>query len=132
MARRGVLLLILAAALSGADRKKEKAYKGPEVEILLAKAHRGESLVNVDAKVRNCGVRPIKGLVVLFDFMAPGKFVITTQKMEANEEMLEPGDEVMFRGQLSDPVRAVQFRVHAVDADDRDLRVAKPGPYPIE
>jgi hypothetical protein len=38
----------------------------------------------------------------------------------------------LFRGQLSDPVRAVQFRVQAVDADDRDLRVAKPGPYPIE
>jgi hypothetical protein len=33
---------------------------------------------------------------------------------------------------LSDPVRAVQFRVQAVDADDRDLRVAKSGPYPIE
>jgi hypothetical protein len=64
--------------------------------------------------------------------MAPGKFVITTQKMVADEEVLEPGDEVMFRGQLSDPVRAVQFRVQAVDADDRDLRVAKPGPYPIE
>jgi len=134
MARLGVVLLILATALHGADQKKnkDKAYKGPEVEILLAKAYRSESLVNVDARVRNCGVRPVRGLVVLFDFMAPGKFVITTQKMAAEQEILEPGEEVMLRGQLSDPVRAVQFRVQAVDQDDRDLRVAKPGPYPIE
>jgi hypothetical protein len=64
--------------------------------------------------------------------MAPGKLVITTQKMEVDEEFLEPGNEIMLRGQLNDPVRAVQFRVQAVDAGDRDLRVAKSGPYPIE
>ena len=132
MARLGVVLLLLSVLLHGADRKKDKGYKGPEVEIVLAKAYRTEGLINVDARIKNCGVRPIRQLTVLFDFMAPGKFVITTQKMGADQEILEPGDEVMLRGQLNDPVRAVQFKVQAVDVDDRDLRVSKAGPYPIE
>ena len=128
-------MLAAASVFAGADkkdRKKEKAYKGPEVEVVLAKAFRTEDLLNVDAKVKNCGVRPIRGLVVLFDFMAPGKQVITSQKIEADEEVLEPDAEVTFHAQMSDPVRAVQFQLQAVDADARDLRVAKPGPYPVE
>jgi hypothetical protein len=132
MARLGMFLLISVLVLTAADKNKEKAYKGPEVEIVVAKAYRTQDLVNVDARIRNCGVRPIKGLVVLFDFMAPGKSVITTQKIDSGEEILEPGSEIMLRGQLNDPVRAVQFRVQAVDAGDRDLRVEKGGPYPIE
>jgi hypothetical protein len=137
MKRFGVPLLILAAVVAQAgpdrkERKKEKSYKGPELEVVIAKAYRTEDLLNIDAKVKNCGVRPIRGLVVLFDFMAPGKLVITSQKIEAEQEVLDPNDEVTFHAQMSDPVRAVQFQLQAVDDDARDLRVAKPGPYPIE
>jgi hypothetical protein len=136
MTRLGFGFALLLCALSGADtkieKKREKAYKGPEIEVVEAKAHRGEDLVTIDAKVKNCGVRPIKGLVLIFDFLAPGKLVITTQKIEADEPALEPGADVMFHAQLTDPVRAVQFQIQAVDADARDLRVAKPGPYSIE
>jgi hypothetical protein len=128
MLRLGFVSLLLACSLVSADKK----YRGPELEIVQAKAHRSEGLVIIDGRVRNCGVRPIEGLVVIFDFMAPGKAVITTQKIEIDEEVLEPGQESALHVQLNDPVRAVSFQLQAIDRDARDLRVAKPGPYPIE
>jgi hypothetical protein len=133
MARLGIVLLALACFLPAAERKrKEPPYRGPEVEILEAKAFRTEGMVKIDVRVKNCGVRPIEGLVLLFDFMAPGKAVITTQKIEADEEVLEPGEQSLFLVQLNDPVRAVHFQLQAIDSSARDLRVAKPGPYHIE
>ncbi len=126
------LLLLAAVSLAGAADKKTEKYKGPEVEIRGARAHRSEGVLSVDAQVKNCGVKPIKGLTLLFDFMAPGKAVITTQKLQVDEETVEPGEERAVHVQLNDPVRAVAFRFQAIDKDTRDLRVAKPGPYPIE
>lgn len=126
---KGLLILVLAAlCASGADKKR----KPPDVEVVDAAGHRSEGSVTIEGRVRNTGEKPIKGMVLLFDFMASGRAVIATQKIALDDELLEPGKESTFRVQTNDPVRAVEFQLNAVDESGRDLRVAKAGPFPIE
>ncbi len=124
------LLLVLALSVLGAEKKK--APKPPDVEVLEATAHRTEGRISLEGRVRNSGLKPIQGLVLVFDFMAPGRQVITTQKGGVDEEVLDVNGEASFHMQLNEPPRAVQFQINAVDEAGRDLRVAKPGPFPIE
>src|SRR5438093_423894 len=81
---------------------------------------------------RISGEKPIKQLTLLFDFMAPGRQVITTQKAAIDEERLEPGKEAVFHMELNDPPRSVEFQINAADGSGRELRIAKAGPFPIE
>ncbi|MDQ6706155.1 MAG: hypothetical protein M3Z85_09320 [Acidobacteriota bacterium] len=127
-----LLVLISAAlALSGADKKPKKP-KPPDIEMLEVSAKRSEGLISIDSKVRNVGEKPIRGLTVIFEFFGPGHVPITTQKATVEEETLDKGEEAMIRAQLNDPVRAVSLEISAVDEPGHDLKVVKPGPYPIE
>ncbi|MGH9661448.1 MAG: hypothetical protein ACRD96_23075 [Bryobacteraceae bacterium] len=132
MRRFCALLLALALDASLAQDRKKRAPKPPDLEVVEASAHRGQGTIALDGRVRNSGVRPISGLVLIFDFMATGRAVITTQKARADDEYLEPGAESVFRVELKDHVRAVSFQIQAADKDGRELTVAKTGPFPIE
>ena len=118
----------MAAALPAADKKKKAA----DVEIVESAAHRTDGQITIDGKVRNSSEKPIKGLILLFDFMAPGKAVVTTQRGGIEEEVLAPGKEATFRVALTDPVRAVEYRYNATDEAGRDLRVGNGEARPIE
>lgn len=123
-----VLAVALAFSLRAADKKK----KPPDLQVLEASARRGDGKIAVDGRVRNTSEKPMKVLILLFDFLAPGKLVITTQKAPVEEELLAPGKEAVFRVELKDPVRAVAFQINAADEAGHDFRVANPGPFPIE
>jgi len=123
-----ILLLSLAIASTAAEKKK----KPPDVEVVEASAHRGDVTVTVDGRVRNSGEKPIKKLMLLFDFMAPGRQVVTTQKGAIDEELLAPGQEAAFHVELNAPPRSVEFQINAADGSGRELRVAKGGPFSIE
>ncbi len=88
--------------------------------------------MSVDGRIRNSSEKPIKQLMLVFDFIAPGKLVITTQKAPIDEELLEPGKEAVFHMELNAPPRSVEFQINASDGSGRELRVARPGPFPIE
>ena len=124
-----LLSMIAAVSLTGADRKKPKPA---EVLVLEASARRDGDHIKMDGRVRNSGERPIQGLILSFDFFAPGKTPLTTQKGAVEEELLEPGKEAAFRMELGDIGRAVSFQINAFDESGRDLKVIKPGPFPIE
>ena len=127
-----LLALIFAAlTLSGADKKPKKS-KPPDIEMLEVSAKRSEGLIAIDSKVRNVGEKPIRGLTVVFEFFGPGHVPLTTQKATVEEETLDKGEEATIRAQLSDPVRAVSIEISAVDEPGHDLKIVKPGPYPIE
>src|SRR5713226_3673698 len=126
------LWVILVVALAVTSIAAEKKRKPPDIEVLEASGRRGESKVSVDGRVRNTGEKPIKELTLLFDFMAPGRQVVTTQKAAIEEEILEPGKEAAFHMELNAPPRSVEFQINATDGSGRELRVAKPGPFPIE
>ncbi|HTM47161.1 MAG TPA: hypothetical protein VL285_00665 [Bryobacteraceae bacterium] len=124
------IILVLALAFGSAAAEKKK--KAPDVEILEATARRGESKISLDGKLRNSGEKPIKQLMLLFDFMAPGRQVVTTQKAPIDEELLEPGKEAVFHMELNDPPRSVEFQINAAEGSGRELRVARGGPFAIE
>jgi hypothetical protein len=119
------ILLALGLALLAADKKGE-------IEILEASAHRGESTISIEGRLRNISEKPLRRLTLLIDFMAPGRQVVTTQRARIDEEILPVGDESVFRLELKAPPRAVEFQFNAVDDRGRDQRVANPGPFPIE
>jgi hypothetical protein len=123
-----ILVLALALTSTAADKKK----KPPDVQIVEASARRDESRVSLEGRLRNTGEKPIKALMLLFDFMAPGRQVITTQKAPIDEELLERGKEAVFHMELNAPPRAVEFQINASDGSGRELRVAGGGPFSIE
>lgn len=126
------LRVILALTLALTSVAAEKKKKPPDLEVLEATAHRGESKVAVDGRVRNSGEKPIKALTLLFDFQAPGKQVVATEKGAIDEEVLQPGQEAAFHMEANAPPGSVAFQINAADGVGRELRVAKAGPFPIE
>ena len=128
MRRVGLGLLLLALVASGAQKKR----RALEILVVETAVRRGEGIITVDGKVRNTGERPIQGLTLLFDFLAPGRQVMTTQKIQMEEPVLAPGQEAVYRGALTDPVRSVRYRFHAADEAGRDVRVDNGGPFSIE
>lgn len=128
--KRFLVCFLLAVWVGGAEKKKKKNPWA--IEVVEVSAHRGSGSVTVDGKVRNVGDRPIEKLVVLFDFIGPSGGVVTTQRLEIDEPLLDPGEEAVFRGEVTDPVRAVRYRVNATDKLQRDFNVTNPGPFVVE
>ncbi len=121
--------LLVAACLTAADKKK----KQPEIRVVETSARRGQQLIALDARVRNTGEKPIEALILLFDFQAAGGgLVISTQKTGIDEPVLEPGAEAVVHVQLRDHVRAVRYKLQAVDEAGHDIKVINPGPFLIE
>lgn len=131
MGRSLIFFFIFVLCLTAAEKKRKPA-KPPEIEVIEATARRAEGKIALDGRVRNTSAKPLRGLILLFDFMAPGRAVITTKKGPVEDESLEPGQESVFRMELTDPVRAVEFQIAAVEENERDLRIANPGPFAIE
>ncbi len=130
--RRLTLCVLLLGSLLYPATQKRKQPKPPELEVLEASAHRTESDVAMDGRVRNTGEKPISGIVLMFDFLEASSKVITTKRIVLDVESLPIGEETDFHVRVADPVRAVEFRINASDRQDRELRVAKNGPFPIE
>ena len=96
------------------------------------RAHRVDDKITLDGRVRFTSPRPARGLLIVFDFLSAEHAVVTTQKTQVADDVVRAGQEASYQTVLVDPVRAIEYRVRAVDTTDRDLRVANPGPYPIE
>ena len=127
-----VLLLTLAIFSTAAERKRKDPLKPPEIEIVEIVVQRSEGRISLDGRVKNSGQRPAAGVVLIFDFMAPGRQVITSKRGSLETERLEPGEEAEFHVFAADPVRAVEIQVQAAEGSGRELKVIKAGPHPIE
>jgi len=106
--------------------------KPADLEVVETKAHRVDDKITLDGRVRFTGVRPAHGLLIVFDFLSAEHAVVTTQKTQVADDVVRAGQEASYQTVLMDPVRAISYQIRAVDTTDRDLRVANPGPYPIE
>lgn len=115
-----------------AGAQKRKQARGPDVEVVQLHAQRTGGDVAIDGKIKNIGERTHSGIVLLFDFLATGNQVITTKKSILEVAPFEPGAETEFNVRVVDPVRAIWIRVRATDRQDRELRLAKEGPFTIE
>ena len=126
-----ILPLLLSLALFAAAAQ-QKGKKPADVQILETKAVRDGTKIKVDGKVRVTGEKPLHGLVIVFDFRSPEKEVVTSQKAVIDEETMETGREGVFRSEMADSARAVRYTLRAFDMHEKELRVANPGPYPVE
>ncbi|MCL4401177.1 MAG: hypothetical protein M1436_00735 [Acidobacteria bacterium] len=110
-----------------------EARKPPDVQVLRSNAHRTEGQISIDGRVRIGREKPIRGLVLLFDFMEPDGQVITTQEYELDEdEVLGKGAEPDFHVRLRDEPRAVHYEIRASDGHNRELRMGNSGPFVID
>jgi hypothetical protein len=124
-----IALLSLALFAAAAQQKPKKPA---DVQILESKAVREVSKITVDGRIRVTGDKPLHGLVLVFDFRSPEKEVVTSQKAIINEDTLEAGREGVFHSDMADAARAVNYTLRAFDMHEKELRVANPGPFPIE
>jgi hypothetical protein len=129
-----VRLFLLAAVILSvcASAPGQRKKKPADVEVLETKARRVEGRITLDGRVRFTSERSTRGLVIIFDFLSPEREVVTSQKTQVADGVVRAGQEASYQTELVDPVRAISYQVRAVGAGERDLRVANPGPYPIE
>jgi hypothetical protein len=125
-------LPLLASLLSAADKPRKQPSGPPRIEVMEMSVSREDRDLVVEGRVRNAGQRPIRKLVLIFQFLAPGKETIAKGRGPAEEDVLEPGQSHEFRYHLPDNARAVWLLLKAEDATGDEPRVIKPGPYPIE
>ena len=126
------LFLLAAAILSLCASAPGQRKKPADVEVVETRAYRVDDKITLDGRVRFTSPRPARGLLIVFDFLSAEHAVVTTQKTQVADDVVRAGQEASYQTVLVDPVRAIEYRVRAVDTTDRDLRVANPGPYPIE
>ena len=123
-----ILSLFLALFAAAAQKGKKPA----DVQILETKAVCDGVKIKVDGKVCVIGEKSLHGLVIVFDFRSPEKEVVTSQKAVIDEDTMETGREGVFRSEMADSARAVRYTLRAFDTHEKELRVANPGPYPVE
>ena len=128
MKRAAILLAIVLLSVSAADKKK----KPPDVTVAECAARRGNGKITFDGKVRATGEKPIKGLVLLIDFLSTDNVLLTTFNAEVEEDLMAVGSESSFHFDSDEPPRAIRYRFNATDRGGRDLRVANAGPFAIE
>jgi hypothetical protein len=103
------------------------------VQVLEARARRvEEGKVAVDGRVKVTSEKPLKGLVIVFDFLSTEGETLTSQKVQVEEDVLARGEESSFHAATLNPPGSVRFRLRAFDTADRELRVANAGPFTIE
>jgi hypothetical protein len=119
----------LAAALALAQQKPKKPA---DVRVLETKARREETRITMDGKVRVTGERPLRGLVIVFDFRSPERAVVTTQNTTVDENLLQNGYESSYHVEMADAARAVTYTIRAFDGHEKELRVENTGPFPVE
>ena len=122
-------LAIVAVSIPTASQKKPKP---PDVQVIEARAHRGDGKILMDGRIRVTAEKPLRGLVLVFDLISPENGVVATKTDRLEEELLEPGEERAYHSETTEQPRAVRYQVRAFDRAERDLRLANAGPFPIE
>lgn len=110
----------------------QKSKKPADVQMVETRAVRDAGIIKVDGRVRVTGEKPLRGLVIVFDFRSPEKEVVTAQKAVIDTETMTQGQEGVFHNEMVDAPRAVKYTIRAFDSHEKELRVANPGPYIIE
>ena len=129
---RRTLLASVAMLSPLVAQKKNAEKKSPEVHLLEATAQVEDQRINIDGRVRNTGEKPIRKLNFIFEMLDSDRKVLTRQQGQIDEDVLDPGDEAVFRAQIAWHARAVWFRVEFEDGGGRELMAANTGPFVIE
>jgi hypothetical protein len=109
------------------------AQRRADVQVLEAKARRvEEGKIAADGRVKVSGGKPLRGLVLVFDFLSSEGDTLTSQKISVDDETLDRGEELPFHVTTMNPPGSVRFQMRAFDSAGRELRVGNSGPFIIE
>lgn len=128
------MLLALAAwapAQKGPRKENGKA-KPPDLELLEFKVRRDEKNIVLEGRVRNLSAKPMKGVVLYYEFLESDNKMISRMTAEVTRDLIAPGEDASFETQTRDQARAISVRVDAEDMGGRLFIVNKPGPYDID
>ncbi len=127
----GLILCILPVFAAAAQKSKSK--KGAaEVQVVSLKVQRDGGMVALEGKMKNVSDKPLRGLVIFFEFLQFDGRMISRMTTHVSEDVMNPGEEGEFTTQTPDQVRAVHVRLDAEDTQGRYLKVDKPGPHVID
>jgi len=123
------LVISIAAAVPG---QKTPGQKNPDVQVLELRAKRTMRQLALDGRIRVAAARPVRGLLIAFDFLANDGTVLATEKTKVEEDVLAPGAESSIHADTDNLPRAVGVRLRAADFRQRELAVGNAGPFTIE
>lgn len=103
-----------------------------ELTVKEFNARRDAGLVHIDALLANTGERRAGSVIVVLEFLAPGRQTVSERESPLDEDSIEPGDEVPLSLETPFQPRVVEIRITARDRSGRDIKVNRPGPYRIE
>ncbi|MBL8291739.1 MAG: hypothetical protein JNN08_07880 [Bryobacterales bacterium] len=126
------LVVCLLAGLPAAAQKGKTKKGAPEVQIVSLKVQRDGGTVALEGRVKNVSEKPLRGLVIFFEFLQFDGRMISRMTTQVSEDVMGPGEEGEFTTQTPDQVRAVHVRLDAEDTQGRYLKVDKPGPHVID
>jgi len=108
------------------------AQKRADVHVLEVRARRvEEGKIAVDGRVK-VGDKPLRGLVIVFDFLSADGDPLTSQKVDVDDDVLARGEETTFHAVTMNPPGSIRYRLRAFDGADRELRIGNSGPFTIE
>ena len=116
------------AVLIAAQEKKKPA----EFALLGFHARRNVDMLQLDGRVRNIGGQRAEGVTMIIHFLAPGGITLATKTGPLETEDVEPGEEATFMFETPFPARTVKVRLEAEGRGEREIKMQKSGPYPIE
>jgi hypothetical protein len=126
---RSICFVVVALLFGAVDGRSQKRA---DVTLSDIKGVRLERSMTIDGKARISSDKPVRGLVLFFDFLSADKEVLATEKTLVTEETLKPGADQSFHVDSRFPVGAVRFKMRAYDNYDKELRVGNAGPFVIE
>ena len=127
-----LVLLVLALPVAAQKGKKKKEKGAPDIQIVHLKIQRDGGNIILEGKMKNISEKPMKGMIVFFEFLEFNGKMISRMTTQVSEADLAPGEEGEFATQTPDQVRAVSVRLDAEDTKGQYLLFDKPGPYTID
>jgi hypothetical protein len=125
-------LFLAPALIFGKPEKKGRPKLKVEVEQLQIRRVPEDKTIAIEGRIRNAGEHPISRSFVIFRVLAPDGEEVSKQRGPIEEDPLGPGEVYEFHWQMKDLARGVEVRVEVQDRNYREVKVDKPGPYPIE
>jgi hypothetical protein len=135
---RRVFLVICAATVcvrplwpQGKEKGRKRKDKA-EVALLKISTVHQNGIIEYEGDLKNVSEKPLTGLVMHVEFLDVDGILTSAQKIEIEEEAIQPGEERHFSIQGHDVPRAVSFRVSFTSRGDHDLYTSGGGPHPLD
>lgn len=122
-----LFLAVLAGCLCAVFAAKKPK---PGVEITEIQSTRQEGEVGFEGTIRVHG-KPLEGLILHIEYFDSRGVLLSIQKMQIEERLIEPDEELNFLLGGNDVPRAVEFEIKVTDGHNMEIRTVNGGPHPL-